>query len=222
MDYLQSLDSAALLAVNGTHDAFQNDFWWALSSPLSWLLIGVTAIVVLVLALRGGSRTRLLLAVLAIGLTVLIADQSAGIIKDIVCRYRPTHSPDIAQAVQVVNDYRGGNYGFVSNHAANAFGIALLISLMFRNRHLAIAMTAWALVQCYSRAYLGVHYPGDLLGGMLVGLLAGGIAYWLWTKADRKWGGADGLVKSPRGAMAIASSVWLTLIGIALYVTIIS
>ena len=118
--------------------------------------------------------------ILAVVLCVVLADQvSSGLIKELVQRPRPTHTAGLQELVHTVNGYRGGRYGFVSSHAANTFGLALFCTLLFRNRWYAWTMFLWALVTSYSRIYLGVHVPGDILGGTLVGLGAAWLCYWL-------------------------------------------
>ncbi len=179
LDYLQSIDAQWLLAINGWHSEYMDAFMWLVSNTLSWTLIACAALYVMC---RRGWRTTLLF-VLAVALAVLVADQvSSHLIKHMVERLRPTHDPALQDLVHVVNGYRGGMFGFVSSHAANSFAIALLVGLIMPRRIALWALMAWAALQCYSRMYLGVHYPGDILGGMLVGLMAGALAYWMWIK----------------------------------------
>jgi undecaprenyl-diphosphatase len=100
-----------------------------------------------------------------------------------VARLRPSNLQNpISDVVHVVNGYRGGNYSFPSAHAANSWGLAIFITMLFRNRWLSISMILWALLTCYSRMYLGVHYFGDLLIGMLIGCLGACIVYLLLTR----------------------------------------
>lgn len=207
MDYLNTIDQNVLLAINGWHSTYFDQLMWCISSRLSWSLILVAVLV----ALRRDWR-QAILVLGAVILTVAVADQvSSGLIKHLVARLRPTHDPNLASVVHLVNGYRGGQYGFVSSHAANSFGVALLMGLIMRHRRVLVAMMLWAAVQCYSRMYLGVHFPGDIIGGVIVGLLTGWLVYHLWNYASRRWLPSHDMVFSKGDAMLIASSVYLTL-----------
>lgn len=87
-----------------------------------------------------------------------------------------------------MNGYRGGRYGFISSHAANSFGAVVLLALIFRNRLFTITAVVWAIVNCYSRIYLGVHYPGDILAGTVAGIVIAVIVYAIGVKIrHRLW-----------------------------------
>ena len=156
--------------MNGLHDAFQDVMWWMVSAKWSSLLLVLALIWVLLHQNRRHAVLVLIMLVLAVTLADLL---SSGLIKHLVERLRPTHDPSLGNAVHVVNGYRGGMYGFVSSHAANFFAVATFLSLLVRHRLVTCSLFAWAVLQCYSRVYLGVHYPGDILGGIVVGVLVG-------------------------------------------------
>lgn len=122
-----------------------------------------------------------MIAALAVGLCVLIADQVAsGFCKPFFERLRPTHDPELKDILHIVNDYRSSLYGFCSSHASNTFGIATLTCLLFRNKCYSALIFSWAALNCYSRMYLGVHFPLDIVCGALVGVAAGYISYCLY------------------------------------------
>ena len=210
LDYLNDIDTDALLAINGMHDVFQDALWWMVSAKWSSLLI----ILALIWVLLHQNRRHALLTLAMLVLAFILADQlSSGLIKQLVERLRPTHEPSLSDAVHTVNGYRGGMYGFVSSHAANSFAAITFIALLFRNRAVTIALAVWALLQCYSRVYLGVHYPGDILGGVAVGLISGWLVWLLMRWIQRRW-------RLPQGhytrndAMIMVSAVGITLLGI--------
>ena len=210
IDYLVDVDKTALLAVNGMYSVFQDAFWWMVSAKWSSLLL----VLALLWILMRQNRRHALLVLLMVTVAVLVADQvSSGLIKHLVERLRPTHDPSLENAVHVINGYRGGMYGFVSSHAANFFAIATLVTLIMRRGLVAAALYGWGLVQCYSRIYLGVHYPGDILGGMIVGLLAGWLVWCLMGWVQRRWRLPAGHY-SQADAVVMASATGVTLLGL--------
>ncbi|MDO4510775.1 MAG: phosphatase PAP2 family protein [Bacteroidales bacterium] len=185
LEYLQQLDAQLLCALNGMNCPYADQLMWLISGKFSSALI---VIVLLALLARHRQWRNMITLLLAIALVVVLADRvSSGIIKPLVERLRPTHNPELQGMVHIVNDYRGGLYGFVSSHAANLFGIATLISMVMKNRGTWIAMLSWAAIVSYSRIYLGVHYPGDIVGGIAVGMAAAVAVKWAWKKTPEKW-----------------------------------
>jgi undecaprenyl-diphosphatase len=130
---------------------------------------------------------------LSISLAILLADQiSSGFFKPFFERPRPSHSPEIMDLVHVLIQpngevYRGGPFGFISSHAANSFAIAWFVSLILKNKTAWFIMVSWAILVSYSRIYLGVHYPGDILGGAFIGIGSGTIAAYVYHKLHMKW-----------------------------------
>lgn len=205
IDYLMDIDAEALLAVNGMYSSFQDALWWMVSAKWSSALLVLSLLWILI----HKNRRHALLVLAMIALAVLLADQvSSGLIKHLVERLRPTHDPSLENAVHIVNGYRGGMYGFVSSHAANFFAIATLVSFIMRHRLVVITLYGWGLAQCYSRMYLGVHYPGDILGGIIVGVLAGWLVWRLMCWIQYRWRLPEGhYTRSDAVVMASALAV---------------
>ena len=207
LDYLNTVDQQALIAINSWHAPYFDQLMWCITSKLSWALILVAVLV----ALRH-DRRQALLVIATLVLTILISDQiSSGLIKHSVERLRPSHNPDLASSLHLVNGYTGGLYGFTSSHAANSFSVAMVLSLMFASRRVTVALMSWAMLQCYSRMYLGVHYPGDIIGGTLVGLLVGWLVYRLWLWTEHLWMHHYQPIFTRHDATMVASSVYVTL-----------
>jgi undecaprenyl-diphosphatase len=129
---------------------------------------------------------RLLLVLGGAGLCILLAGTvDDEIVKPLVARWRPTHDPQIGILVDIVDGYRGGKYGFFSAHASNTMSIATFFCWLARSRRLSIALVIWSLVNCWTRMYLGVHFPGDILVGLIWGITVGTGVYFLYRRLTR-------------------------------------
>jgi len=168
ISWLIEVDKSALLAVNECHTPFLDNFFWLFTSIPIWIpfyLMIFYSIIKL-------QPQKLWITLVTLGLLIALTDQvSNNLIKMTVERLRPSHEPSLEGLVHFIAGYKGGQFGFVSSHAANSFGLALFTSLLFRNKWLTIVIFSWAILNSYSRIYIGVHYPGDIIGGAVVGLL---------------------------------------------------
>jgi len=176
-------DKQFLLTLNSHHSPWLDRFMWLLSDTIVWIPLLLVFLVILI----RNRQSRALILILAFVLLFLITDQvSSSIIKPLVERLRPTHDPEFGDWVNVVNNYKGGLYGFVSSHAANVFGFAGLSILLFRSWPYSIVILIWASLISFSRIYLGVHYPLDVFFGMLLGLLSSVVIFILYRKFVEK------------------------------------
>jgi len=187
-EVLQEFDTRCFLWVNQHHSTAMDWVMWTLSQHASFAVVVALAALPLLFRLEGG-RVRVQrtwwMALLGVGLCFLLADQgSVHLFKDTVCRLRPCHA---LEGVRMFRTHCGGQYGFVSSHAANAFALVVFLKLCYRKRWYGIILTLWALTTCYSRAYLGKHYPGDLLCGALFGMLVGWLVWMLFNWAEKKF-----------------------------------
>lgn len=178
LETLQNIDSSIFLFIhNLARSSYLDSVTWWISDR--WIWLPMYGAIIYWMYRRMGWRTAVIYAI-AIGAAVACADQlCATVIRPLAERLRPANilSP-ISDSVNIVNDYRGGKYGFPSCHAANTFVLATFISFICHNRIVRTWMFTWAVLSCWSRIYLGVHYPGDLIIGATIGALC---AYLIWT-----------------------------------------
>ena len=174
---LIEFDKHLLLLVNGSDSLFLDGLVKTLTTAATWIPLYLS-LFYLVLK-NNDSFQKIILVVACAGLCVFIAGSLDDIVvKPLVARWRPTHDPEISMLVDTVNDYRGGNYGFFSAHASNTFSIAIFFSLLVRSKLLTFFLVCWSLINCWTRMYLGVHYPGDILVGLIWGGTVG-TAIWV-------------------------------------------
>lgn len=205
------IDQLAMISINAPGPPFADYFFYNISSKAIWLPLVATLAVAL---FRGCVSRRQALALLLVSVAVVaLCDQASGVVKRLVERYRPSRDDDICYLLHYVNGYRGGRFGFVSSHAANCFGEAVWLSLLVRRHRAGVPLFVLAELVCYSRIYLGVHYPLDIVCGACLGVIIGAAAY---VATARLMGAGGRVAFSDRGSsMAVMWAVAGTVAAVA-------
>ena len=185
IDTLVHWDVALFRLINGWNSPVMDQFMYLVSTK--WFWIPFYAILLFFIVKKIGWKPTILVLP-AIALMIVISDQTAsGFLKPTVKRYRPCKiEAGLDFDVHTVNGKCGRNYGFVSSHAANFFALATFLSLFFRRKSLAWVFMGVATLVAYSRVYLGVHYPGDVIGGAFVGATAAILAWGIYRSLDQQ------------------------------------
>ena len=178
LDFLLDLDKQLFLALNGLNNGFFDQVMYYISEKVTW--IPLYALLLFLIFKR--FRWRGLVVLLLVVVLVTLSDQLSVLMKNSFLRLRPCLEPALEGLVHIVWGHCGGRYGFVSSHAANTFALATFMTFLLGDRFQWVLplMFAYAGLNAYSRIYLGVHYPGDVIFGALLGVFIWLLVLWLW------------------------------------------
>ena len=179
---ITDIDQSIFFFFNGMHNPF-----WDIVMPLFtrtelWSVLYLTLIFFIIKKYR----TKALIILIGLALVILISDQFSVFVKEMVKRLRPTHDPAIQHLVHNIHS-KGGLYGFFSSHATNTFAVAMFTSKLFKNYRYSLLIFTWALLVSYTRIYIGLHYPLDILTGIIVGILIGYFIYKLMLFTENRF-----------------------------------
>jgi undecaprenyl-diphosphatase len=189
IEYLLELDKEIFLLLNSFHSPLLDPVMLFITERAVWLplYLYLTYLIFKDFGKDGW------LVLIGITLSIILADQiTSSFMKPYFARLRPSYEPAMQSVIHLVDDYKsGGKFGFASSHAANTFGTATFLFFIFRKaRPWIVLLFAWAALVTYSRVYLGVHYPGDIIVGSLIGMISAfaGFKFFQWLKkvSDKK------------------------------------
>jgi undecaprenyl-diphosphatase len=193
LETFKSIDTQIFLFLNGLHTPFLDKIMWLASDTLFWVPLYLWFLWLL----YRSQKKEFWLVILLIIAMIAVSDQLCNIFKFGVMRIRPSNDPSLKALVHLVKDYSGvpysgGLYGFYSSHASNSFAFIIFINILIKKKYgyLFPVLLAYPLLTSYSRIYLGVHYPGDVLAGMIFGIAighgTGKLFLWLRSKIEKK------------------------------------
>ncbi len=185
LETLLSIDRSLFFFLNGLHSSFVDPIMFWGTQSLIWLPLYLLFFYLVIRQYKWQSFWILLFA----AIMILVSDQLSNVFKDWVVRPRPTFEPGLT-GIHTVNGYTGGQYGFYSAHASNTLAVAIFLILILKNRYKYFTplILFWAAFMSYTRIYLGVHYPLDIIAGWLAGSLTGFCAALLCLRIVRQPG----------------------------------
>lgn len=181
LENIISVDQQVLMWFNGSNSLFLDSIVPLLTSGLTWvpLYIGLLYLVVK----NNESMSQIGLVVGSALLCVLLSGGIDDIVvKPLVGRLRPCNDPMLKWQLSLISGTIEQSYSFFSAHAANTMSLAVFLSLLVRGRMFSVFIVSWSLINCWTRLYLGVHYPSDIIAGMAYGALVGTIVYIIYLK----------------------------------------
>lgn len=179
-------DKDLLLWFNGSESVFMDNLMLVMTSGLTWIPLYLSLLYVVVK--NNETMVQIFIVIGCTLLCVCLADgMSDLIVKPLVKRPRPSNDPIIKYTVSVVDNMRGSGFSFFSAHASNTFAIALFFTMLIRNKILSFTLLMWSLLNCYTRMYLGLHYPIDILVGLAWGTVSAIVSYVVYSFVYNKF-----------------------------------
>lgn len=184
MDFtgITNIDLWLIPVLGGSHNMFSDAFALVLTSGWTWIAMYLTLLFVVIK--NNETMAQIGLVILSCALCLLLADGMAdGIMKPLTMRLRPINDPEVREMITLVAGVADKNYSFFSAHAANTMAISTFMALLMRNTRMTIALLIWSLINCWTRIYLGMHYPSDIAAGLLWGMISGALVYTGYLRA---------------------------------------
>ncbi len=181
MDTLLELDRKVLYFLNGSDSLFMDSVIGTLTNGLTWIPLYLSLIYLVI-----KNKESVFQILITLGFAAICILVTAGLtdllIKPWVARLRPCMDPSVKYLIDTVSGFSSKDFSFWSAHAANTSSITVFVSLLIREKKMTISMILWCLLNCYTRLYLGMHYPTDIICGLLAGIIIGGVVYYLYEK----------------------------------------
>ncbi len=176
IDSLINYDIELLLFLNNLGTTTWDGFWLFMTNKYSAIPLYV---VLLYISYTYYGLKRTLIIIVSIALLIAVSDQTSNLFKYGFKRLRPCHNESISHLVRLVKASCGGKYSYFSAHAANSMAIAIYFGMLFKKqlKYFLACLVLWALIVGYSRIYIGVHFPLDVLTGIFFGIVYGLIFY---------------------------------------------
>lgn len=185
IDQFLPVERHLFFVLNGSDSPFLDNLMWTYTRPIAWMPLFL--FLIFMMFYKTSYKEAILTLVLFLLVFGISDFVSSSVFKPLFHRFRPTHYPGFEEYIDIVRNYRGGKYGFISGHACTSFGIATFISLIFRYKWVTITSMLWASINSYSRIYLGVHFISDIVAGAIVGAMIAFLFFELYKWVRRKY-----------------------------------